>query len=202
MFKPVLALPLVMQLVSVADGVPNLDVTTSCRGAARAVAQSESEKREKACYESEKMTKEKLQQNWASFPAKDRNFCLGAVKGYAPTYTELSTCLEMIRDVRNIGQKPAESPVPTPRAPRRGARKHLQTPLRKRKTLSPVRRGEAQAKSAMRSAADAHAAIAVPHRAADHDRPADHHRRADAARSAGTGRGVRGASPGRSRPPP
>jgi hypothetical protein len=121
MFKPVLALPLVMQLVNVVDGVPNLDVTTSCRGAARAVAQSESEKREKACFETEKTTKEKLQQNWGQFPAKDRTFCIGAVKGYAPTYTELSTCLEMIRDVRNIGQKPTETPagsMPTPRAPR------------------------------------------------------------------------------------
>jgi hypothetical protein len=121
MFKPVLALPLALQLVNVAEGVPNLDVTTSCRGAARAVAQSESEKREKACYETEKNTKEKLQQSWSSFPVKDRTFCIGAVKGYAPTYTELSTCLEMIRDVRNIGQKPVESPerrMPTPRAPR------------------------------------------------------------------------------------
>ena len=82
-------------------------------------ARSESEKREKACFETEKATRERLQQGWASFPTKDRTFCLGAVKGYAPTYTELSTCLEMIRDVRNIGEKPAEAPaVPMPRAPR------------------------------------------------------------------------------------
>ena len=119
MFKFAIALPLALQLTTVADGVPNLDVTTSCRGAARAVARSESEKREKACFETEKATREKLQQGWAAFPAKDRNFCLGAVKGYAPTYTELSTCLEMIRDMRNIGQQPAEAPaVPMPRAPR------------------------------------------------------------------------------------
>jgi hypothetical protein len=119
MFKFAIALPLALQFTAVADRVPNLDVSTSCRGAARAVAKSESEKREKACFETEKMTRERLQQNWASFPAKDRNFCMGAVKGYAPTYTELSTCLEMIRDVRNIGEKPAEAPaVPMPRAPR------------------------------------------------------------------------------------
>lgn len=120
MFNPVLALPVVMQLVNIAEGVPNLDVSTSCKGAARAVAQSDSEKREKACFETEKNTREKLRQNWSSFPVKDRTFCLGTVKGYAPTYTELSTCLEMIRDVRAIGQKPTETPerVPTPRAPR------------------------------------------------------------------------------------
>jgi hypothetical protein len=116
MFKFAIALPLALQFTTVADGVPNLDVTTSCRGAARAVARSESEKREKACFETEKATRERLQQGWASFPTKDRNFCLGAVKGYAPTYTELATCLEMIRDVRNIGQQPAEAPA----APARG----------------------------------------------------------------------------------
>jgi hypothetical protein len=108
MFKPVLALPLALQLVNVADRVPNLDVTTSCRGAARAVAASDSERREQGCLETEKSVREKLQQSWSSFPAKDRTFCLGGVKGYAPTYTELATCLEMIRDARSIGQKPAE----------------------------------------------------------------------------------------------
>jgi hypothetical protein len=121
MFKFVLALPLSLQLVSIADGVPNLDVSASCKGAARAVIKSESEKREKACYETEKAAKDKLGQNWSTFPAKDRGFCLTAVKGYAPTYTELAICLEMARDVRQIGEKPEES-VPstrsTPRTPR------------------------------------------------------------------------------------
>ena len=109
MFKFVLALPLTMQLVSIADGVPNLDVTASCKGAARAVVKSESEKREKACYETEKAAKDKLGQNWPTFPANDRNFCMTAVRGYAPTYTELAICLEMARDVRQIGAKPEES---------------------------------------------------------------------------------------------
>ena len=109
MFKFVLALPLTLQLANVADGVPNLDVTASCKGAARAVVQSESEKREKACYDTEKVAKEKLGQHWPTFPAQDRNFCLTAVKGYAPTYTELAICLEMARDVRQIGEKPEEA---------------------------------------------------------------------------------------------
>ena len=109
MFKIVLALPLTLQLVSIADGVPNLDVTASCKGAARAVVRSESEKREKACYETEKAAKDKLGQNWPTFPANDRNFCMTAVRGYAPTYTELAICLEMARDVRQIGAKPEEA---------------------------------------------------------------------------------------------
>ena len=123
MFKFVLALPLTLQLVSIADGVPNLDVTASCKGAARAVVKSESEKREKACYETEAAAKEKLSQNWPGFPANDRNFCLTAVRGYAPTYTELAICLEMARDVRQIGAQPEEA-----------------TEKPSRKNLKPVRR--------------------------------------------------------------
>jgi hypothetical protein len=123
MLKFVLAMPLTFLFVAAAaaDSVPNLDVTPSCRGAARAVVKSESEKREKACYDTEKAARDKLTQNWPSFPAKDRNFCLTAVKGYAPTYTELAICLEMIRDVRQISDKPEEStgkPAPLTRPKR------------------------------------------------------------------------------------
>jgi hypothetical protein len=121
MFKFVLAVPLAFQFASLAaaDTVPSLDVTASCKGAARAVVKAESEKREKACYETEKSAREKLTQNWGSFPAKDRNFCMSSVKGYAPTYTELTICLEMIRDVRQIGDKPdAVTEKPMPNIPR------------------------------------------------------------------------------------
>jgi hypothetical protein len=111
MHKFVLAMPLTFLFVAaaVAQGVPSLDVTPSCKGAARAVVKAESEKREKACYETEKTAREKLTQNWSSFPIKDRNFCLNSVKGYAPTYTELAICLDMVRDVRQIGDKPEDS---------------------------------------------------------------------------------------------
>jgi hypothetical protein len=125
MLKFVLAVPLALPLtlpfvaLAAADSVPSLDVTPSCKGAARAVVRSESEKREKACYETEKAAREKLSQNWASFPAKDRNFCITSVKGYAPTYTELAICLEMVRDVRQIGEKPDEGTgKPMPDIPR------------------------------------------------------------------------------------
>jgi len=116
MFRFILAMPLTASLalslvtVAAADTVPNLNVTPSCRGAARAVAQADSEKREKACYETEKTAREKLAQNWGTFPAKDRNFCMASLKSYAPTYTELAVCLEMIRDVRQIGDKPQGEP--------------------------------------------------------------------------------------------
>jgi len=122
MYKFVLAVPLTFQFIALAaaDSVPSLDVTASCKGAARAVVKAESEKREKACYETEKTARQKLTQNWSTFPTKDRNFCLNSVKGYAPTYTELAICLEMVRDVRQIGiDKPdAVTSKPMPDIPR------------------------------------------------------------------------------------
>ncbi len=120
MLKFVLAVPLALPMVSVAwaEGPPNLDVTASCKGAARAVVKADSEKREKACYETEKTARNKLSQNWSSFPDKDRNFCISSVKGYAPTYTELAICLEMIRDVKQIGEKPDAVAKPMPDIPR------------------------------------------------------------------------------------
>ena len=125
MLKFVLAVPLALPLAlpfvapASADTVPSLDVTPSCKGAARAVVRSESEKREKACYETEKAARDKLAQNWGTFPAKDRTFCLTSVKSYAPTYTELAICLEMVRDVRQIGDKPdAKAGKPMPDIPR------------------------------------------------------------------------------------
>ena len=61
---------------------------------------------------------QQAQQNWSSFPDKDRNFCISSVKGYAPTYTELAICLEMIRDVKQIGEKPDAVAKPMPDIPR------------------------------------------------------------------------------------
>lgn len=122
MLKFILAVPLTLQFVALAaaDTVPNLDVTASCKGAARAVVRADSEKREKACYETEKSARDKLKDKWSSFPDKDRNFCTTSIKSYAPTYTELTICLEMIRDVRQIGDKPESAPdKSTPKATRR-----------------------------------------------------------------------------------
>ncbi len=58
MFIPWFALPLAAQLIAVADGVPKLDVTPSCRGAAKAGYISTTEDRLKSCLDSEMRTRE------------------------------------------------------------------------------------------------------------------------------------------------
>jgi hypothetical protein len=103
MFIPLFALPLATQLIiTVADGVPKLDVTASCR--APAVA-SNSTDRMQSCLASEQRIHDQLVKDWSGYPSVDRVDCVKAVKGFEPTYTELLTCLEMARDVKNIRSK-------------------------------------------------------------------------------------------------
>jgi hypothetical protein len=101
MVIPFLALSITLQ-IAVADGVPNWDVTASCRGAAAGYA-DQADDRLKSCLNSEQRAREKLESDWSTFPAADRIRCVGSIKWFEPTYTELTTCLEMSRDVKSGG---------------------------------------------------------------------------------------------------
>jgi hypothetical protein len=114
MFIPWFALPLAAQLIAVADSVPKLDVTPSCRGAAKAGYISTTEDRLKSCLDSELRTRDQLEKQWPSFPVSDRTDCFDSIKGFQPTYSELATCLEMKRDLRRAK---AEAPNPPPAQP-------------------------------------------------------------------------------------
>jgi hypothetical protein len=107
MFVPLVALPLALQLIAVADGVPNLNVKPSCEGAAKSGYISTTEDRLKSCIDSEMQTRKKLEQDWPQFPTVDRVNCMDSIKGFQPTYSELATCLEMKRDLRNT--RPADA---------------------------------------------------------------------------------------------
>jgi len=102
MVIPFLALPIALQ-IAVTDGVPNWDVTASCHNAAAAVYADQAKDREKSCLESEQRTRGKLESDWSTFPAADRIRCVNSIKSFEPTYTELTTCLEMYRDVKSGG---------------------------------------------------------------------------------------------------
>ena len=113
MFIPWLALPVALQLIAVADGVPKLDVRPSCKGAAQAGYLRTTEERMKSCIDSEQRTRDELSKNWSSFPASARMFCLEGIKGFEPTYTELATCLEMSRDLANAkANEKTRDPMP------------------------------------------------------------------------------------------
>ena len=91
-----------------ADSVPNWDVTASCRGAAEVGFTKDTGDNLQRCLDSEKRTREQLSKDWATFPAADRARCV-KMQTFSPTYSELTTCLEMHRDLRNTG--PAD-PMP------------------------------------------------------------------------------------------
>jgi hypothetical protein len=102
MFVPLLAVPLAVQLIAAASGdLPKLDVTASCKGAAEAGYAATTQERLKNCVDSEHRTRDQLAKNWTGFPANSRAFCLSSIAHFAPTYTELATCLEMRRDLAN-----------------------------------------------------------------------------------------------------
>src|SRR5262249_14159719 len=92
---------------AVADGVPSWDVTASCR-VSIAFGQTPTE-RLNSCLATEQRTREELNKNWSTFPAADRIACVKSLT-FSPTYTELATCLEMRRDLKNSRDaKPADT---------------------------------------------------------------------------------------------
>jgi hypothetical protein len=114
MWVPVFALPLAAQLViAVADGVPKFDVTGSCRAAAAAATD---QGRLQTCIDSEHKARDQLAKDWSTFAAGDRTNCVSAMRGFQPTYTELITCLEMERDVRQLR---AQAPKDEATAPKK-----------------------------------------------------------------------------------
>ena len=82
------------------DGVPNWDVSSSCRAAAKVAHTQDASEREKSCMEREIRTREKLAADWSTFPAEERSRCIKSIEWFSPTYTELVACLEMYGDVR------------------------------------------------------------------------------------------------------
>ena len=136
MFVPLSALPLAVELIVAADGVPKLDVTPSCQGAATSGYIATTEDRLKSCIDSEQRTREKLDKNWPNFaPGRPRRL-RGLDQGFEPTYSELATCLEMKRDLEDHQAAPRRD-VRAGRAPVR-RRKSTRSPLTEVQLLEEV----------------------------------------------------------------
>ena len=100
--------------VNKGNGLPNWDVSSSCRAAAKVAYTEDAKAREKSCMEGENRTREKLAADWSTFPAEERTRCIKSIEWFSPTYTELVACLEMYGDVRRARENTA-----TPDKPRR-----------------------------------------------------------------------------------
>jgi hypothetical protein len=94
---------------AIADTVPRLNVEPSCRMSA-AGAGGIPQQTVDACRKDEQDAHDQLVREWASFAPRDRATCVDLSKaGGDTTYTEVLTCLEMMRDARQI---PADSKNP------------------------------------------------------------------------------------------
>jgi hypothetical protein len=96
--------------VSKGNGVPNWDVTSSCRAAAKVAYTQDASAREKSCIESEHKTRDKLADDWSTFPADERTRCIKSIEWFSPTYTELAACLELYRQVKNLNESTPNKP--------------------------------------------------------------------------------------------
>lgn len=94
-------------IIPAADRVPLLNIEQVCQGIAQQGGSSFHDpaivKERHDCITSEQEVREQLVQRWSSFPAADRRACtVEAEMGGDSSYTELLTCLEMARDVRDM----------------------------------------------------------------------------------------------------
>jgi hypothetical protein len=89
--------------IAAADAPPNLDVRASCSAADRvSIAAPGTDKLHndlQACLDDERIAREALVKAWVSFPVAFRTLCIGMnLTGGPPSYVELLTCLEVMRD--------------------------------------------------------------------------------------------------------
>jgi hypothetical protein len=93
------------------DAYPKLDVAPLCHGI---VAQSDLQEGLQSvtfeqCMKDEQDDRNEMIKEWSTFSAADKRHCIAeATMGGESSYTDLITCLEMARDVRNLPK-----PVPS-----------------------------------------------------------------------------------------
>jgi hypothetical protein len=82
-------------------GLPQLEVRTSCKAAAcGAVVLGRDEN---ACLADEAAARDTLKQNWSKYSATDKSQCVGMTRTGGPaSYVELLSCVEVMRDARNL----------------------------------------------------------------------------------------------------
>jgi hypothetical protein len=100
MIMPAMLVTTISLMIQIADAVPRYDVRSTCRRAVALASGSEGRSVEN-CMAGEESARKDLGKDWAKAPAAERTQCIGTVAvGGSPSYVELLTCLEMMRDSR------------------------------------------------------------------------------------------------------
>ena len=98
----------------VADSVPTLNVEQVCQGIAQqggvSFHDTDISEEKKNCLDSEQAIRDELVKEWSSFSSADKTACTNESRmGGDSSYTELLTCLEMARDVRNLHNEQSDT---------------------------------------------------------------------------------------------
>ena len=79
--------------------LPVFDVRPECRAVASVMPVQK-------CLQDEQSARVELEKNWSSFADRDRGHCIGeATAGGSPSYVDLLTCLELMRDARQLERR-------------------------------------------------------------------------------------------------
>jgi hypothetical protein len=89
------------QVLLAADAVPRFDTSLSCKSAGAAAVMGGDQKGARntaACEQDERDAHVKLDQEWGSYNAAQREHCVSmSTLGGSPSYVELLTCLEIAK---------------------------------------------------------------------------------------------------------
>jgi hypothetical protein len=114
-----------------AGGPPTLQVGPSCDAAGQGSVVLGRNK--ESCLADETAAQDALKQNWSKYSAGDKTQCVGMEKAGGPaSYVELVSCLEIMRDARNIQNGDPLENDPSPLSQRA-----LGTPTRTRRPVKP-----------------------------------------------------------------
>lgn len=97
------------------DDTPTLNVNPVCRGIASQGELEEGLQQTsfQQCVQSEQAVRDEIKKQWSTFSTADKSHCVALAKtGGESSYTELLTCMEMARDVRNLHSKTASASAP------------------------------------------------------------------------------------------
>jgi hypothetical protein len=83
-----------------ADGPPKLNIGSSCDAAAKGAISAARDK--EACMGDELAAQEMLAKNWAQYSRTHKTQCVGMTTQGGPSYVELISCLDIMRDADAI----------------------------------------------------------------------------------------------------
>jgi hypothetical protein len=83
-----------------ADGPPKLNIGSSCDAAAKGAISAWRDK--EACMGDELAAQEMLAKNWAQYSRAHKTQCVGMTTQGGPSYVELISCLDIMRDADAI----------------------------------------------------------------------------------------------------